>query len=159
MVSLLATQRDQKLFGVEGKSFKIGIQKPERKLLVIVPEIEALPSDPSQKRNFSWVLMKPPNLASGIRAENFLKLQEMSHAAGMSSAEQNGGWHAHAEKNQYSCPPPAVPLYHTHQAPSAQNGAGEHQKVFPNPRKGTELFERALMDQERQLALIKKNAR
>lgn len=49
MVSLLATQRDQKLFGVEGKSFKIGIQKPERKLLVMVPEIEALPPDPSQK--------------------------------------------------------------------------------------------------------------
>ena len=82
MVSLLATQRDQKLFGLEEKSFKIGTQKLERKLLVMVPEIEALPPDPSQKRNFSWVLMKPPNLASGIRVEDFLKLQEMSHTEG-----------------------------------------------------------------------------
>ena len=77
----------------------------------------------------------------------------------MSLAEQNGGWCAQEEKNQYSCPPPAAPHHHTHQAPSAQNGAGEHQKVFPNLRKGIELFERALMHQERQLALNKKDAR
>lgn len=45
-----------------------------------------------------------------------------------------------------------------HQAPSAQNGTEWHQKVFPNPSKGTELSKRAPVDQKRQLALDKKDA-
>ena len=133
-------------------------KKLERKLLVMVPEIEALPPDPAQKRNFRWVLMKPPNLWSRMRAENFLKLHKMSHPAGSVPSRTEGRLLCSRRKKPVQLsstrhPPPCPP------GSFSREWCREHQKVFPNLRKGTELFERALMDQERQLALNKKDAR
>ena len=52
MVSLLNTQRDQKLFGVEGNSFKTGEKKPREKIVGDGPWDRGPSSWPCSEKKF-----------------------------------------------------------------------------------------------------------
>lgn len=102
----------------------------------------SFPPAPPQKRNFRWVKIEPPNRFRNLRAENFLQPHLMSPMTG--STPCRAEWRLACslrKKPQHSCPATTLPQYL-----SAKNGMGEHQKVFPNPNKGTELSETAPVD-------------
>lgn len=85
--------------------------KNKRENYVMVPEIKALLPGPSQKRNFGWVVVEPPNRLRNLRIENFSQIYLISHTAGSAPCRAEQRLTCSGRKTaQYSCQPTPPPV-------------------------------------------------